>query len=535
MNKLKALFSIVTAFVVALVALTLTSCSSSSGLKASDVSMRPSVTASTVTLTITISNNDNIKSGAAVPYVYEYVYDSDSDEYVASTNKKKEVTFSNNVYTSATLKFEGLEAATEYRYVFKVTYNSFEEEITSIDVTTKANSTEGDSSEILTAQDFLSIYDDSKGSFVLGADIDFEAEGVSLSGVTKFSESNPFEGTFNGNGHVIKNFTLDASTYMGLFNYCNGATIKDLSIENATIDLATGRSTTYAGAIAGKALNSTISNVTVNGVDILIAGNSSANLYLGGAFGIVDTCAVSNVNLDSVEIEVTQCRLNVYMGLFAGQIAGGLYNDNEYMIKDSSAIGSLISTLYYTSTSKSTIGSLFLGGFAGDISSNGLITDSFADSNITIYKSNSSNGYVNIQIGGFVGAMQNGNVTKCAAITQMDINAGVIDDPEAENDFSDVKLALDDYKVYIGGFIGLATDPYAQLTNSYALFKNENKFNAKENSKTIIDNFAASNCYSDGDERFNNCANTNDKTTYDDVFGYDSSIYQYLLENQYFE
>ena len=100
MKKFKTILSIVTAFVLGLVTLCLTACSSSSGLKSSDVKMSPKITASTVTLSITISENDNIKSGAAVPYVYEYVYNSTSDEYELSTNKKQKVTFSNNSYTS---------------------------------------------------------------------------------------------------------------------------------------------------------------------------------------------------------------------------------------------------------------------------------------------------------------------------------------------------------------------------------------------------------------------------------------------------
>lgn len=574
MKKFKTILSIVTAFVLGLVTLCLTACSSSSGLKSSDVKMSPKITASTVTLSITISENDNIKSGAAVPYVYEYVYNSTSDEYELSTNKKQQVTFSNNVYTSSTVKFTGLEADTEYRYIFKVTYNSYEEEITSLDVKTKQNSSSSDSTVITTAEEFLEIYDDPSGYFTLENDIDFEAEGVSLSSVTMFSASTPFTGTFMGNGHTIKNYTIPASNYMGLFNYCSNATISDLTVENAIVDLSTGRSSSAIGAVAGMVESSTITNVDVISCSFTFAGISTTKLYIGGAFGNVLTSTITNVNVYDADINVTRARLNVYMGLFAGEISGSNYNKASYLVKDSSATGNLTTTLYYTSSSDSTVGSLFLGGFVGNLTAIGLVTESYADSTIKVYKSDSSHGYANVEVGGFVGAGSGFNVSKCVAVTSIDINAGIITESSSEettttstietnaklfdsledvttttddvittttttdeeetdsNDFSDTLLVLADYNVYVGGFVGFAPEPYAQLTDSFVIFKTETIYNAKKTDKTVIDDFAGYNGYEEG-TRFNGCKVTNLASDYLNVFDADSSVYTYLTSKNY--
>lgn len=88
-----------------------------------------------------------------------------------------------------------------------------------------------------------------------------------------------FYGVFDGNGYKITNLTVSADTDAGLFGYTVNAEIKNLVIENATVS-----SSSYAGAIAGRTLSSSVNNCAVISADIS-ASSSSGNAYAGGMAG----------------------------------------------------------------------------------------------------------------------------------------------------------------------------------------------------------------------------------------------------------
>lgn len=69
--------------------------------------------------------------------------------------------------------------------------------------------------------------------FLLTADLDMT--GIPFSGLC--SSASPFTGTFDGNGHVIKGLSYNntATSTLALINATNGATIKNLGIEQANI------------------------------------------------------------------------------------------------------------------------------------------------------------------------------------------------------------------------------------------------------------------------------------------------------------
>ena len=70
----------------------------------------------------------------------------------------------------------------------------------------------------------------------------------------------PYQGVFDGNGHTISNLKYNATKGMdhdnGLFSYTDGATIKNLIIDNAEI-----RSYFRGGVFVGYANNTRIENV----------------------------------------------------------------------------------------------------------------------------------------------------------------------------------------------------------------------------------------------------------------------------------
>jgi len=71
-----------------------------------------------------------------------------------------------------------------------------------------------------------------------------------------------FTGVFDGAGHAIRNLTINRppATYQGLFGYLDGAEIRDLRIENASV-----RGSQYTAIVAGLANASLVENVQVSG------------------------------------------------------------------------------------------------------------------------------------------------------------------------------------------------------------------------------------------------------------------------------
>ena len=121
--------------------------------------------------------------------------------------------------------------------------------------------------------------------------------------------NNPFQGTFDGNGHVIKNCILnnDYELCKGLFGVVQGGTIQNLGIENAVIEC---NNSTFIGVLAGKvAGNSTIQNCYTTG---RINVNSCDNVG-----GLIGECNGENNFIDN-------CYSNVSIYGNSNGIVGGL-------------------------------------------------------------------------------------------------------------------------------------------------------------------------------------------------------------------
>ena len=148
-----------------------------------------------------------------------------------------------------------------------------------------------------------------------------------MSGVTDFTGVEHLFGTFCGNGHIIKNVTInDNSTDVGLFKASKG-TIQDLGLENVNVthaEVSTGY-TTSVGALVGwnegNIQNCYANNSTVtagNGVD-----------YAGGLVGYSYgsskiTYSWTNVHVNCASTEA---------GGFVGAILGSSSTDNPIISK----------------------------------------------------------------------------------------------------------------------------------------------------------------------------------------------------------
>lgn len=166
---------------------------------------------------------------------------------------------------------------------------------------------------------------------------------------------NPFKGTFDGNGYVLSNLTIDIDKLkeavsdlnlnsIGLFGYCDGATIKNLGLENVQITNSSGTTTYVTGGLAGICVNSTIENCYTTGS---ITGRVD---FAGGLVGLIDSTTIKSC---SSSVDITG---NVFY-------AGGI--GNVYLFVDEAYNnGVLLEDCYTTGNIASAAASGGLLGFA---------------------------------------------------------------------------------------------------------------------------------------------------------------------------
>jgi len=134
-------------------------------------------------------------------------------------------------------------------------------------------------------------------NFIITNDIDlseypnWEPIGKS-SHVGMYDYSMTFQGMLNGNGHVIRNLTINeynTSNPIGLFGYIANATIQNLGIENCNIST----NNSHVGGLAGRIDNSNISGCYVSGTiegRTVVGGvvGLTANTYIYNCYTITD-------------------------------------------------------------------------------------------------------------------------------------------------------------------------------------------------------------------------------------------------------
>ncbi|MHC4369808.1 MAG: GLUG motif-containing protein, partial [Planctomycetota bacterium] len=127
--------------------------------------------------------------------------------------------------------------------------------------------------------------DDWDKHFVLMADIDMSTCGCTAYNIIgrfsqgEESDSEPFTGAFDGNGHVIRSFTYKSTgeDNVGLFAYLSG-TVRDLGLIDVNINAAAGR---RIGALAGIADSSDSGFVS----NCYVTGYVSGDEDVGGLIG----------------------------------------------------------------------------------------------------------------------------------------------------------------------------------------------------------------------------------------------------------
>jgi len=267
--------------------------------------------------------------------------------------------------------------------------------------------------------------------YKLGNDIDLE--NVEWTPVGTYSAS--FKGSLDGDGYTIRNLTIDKPTvdYIGLFGYINGGTIKNLTLENASIS---GKS--YVGVIAASCLGN-ISNCKVIGT-----GSISGVSGIGGISGSVN----GSMTKCSSILNVTGTG-NGVGGLF-GSAAGTIsncYATGNVTTTGSNAgglIGSLSGNMNQSYATGDVIGNQYVGGLVGYAHTAGQrIQNSFALGNVKA--NNASSAYAGGLIGDPYGTYSNPvRIETCYSIGSVSGNGTLK-----------------------GGLVGRSDSSYATIVNSY--------------------------------------------------------------------
>ena len=114
---------------------------------------------------------------------------------------------------------------------------------------------------ITSADDLRAMENNPSGSYYLANDIEVPAN------LALFTDSRtPFTGTFDGNGHAIKNYTYSTTTedlmHAGLFCRTKNASFKNLTMTNVNISVKSGGN---FAALAAYGQGTTFENITVSG------------------------------------------------------------------------------------------------------------------------------------------------------------------------------------------------------------------------------------------------------------------------------
>jgi predicted alpha-1,6-mannanase (GH76 family) len=116
------------------------------------------------------------------------------------------------------------------------------------------------------------ISDNLQGSYILSNDIILTSEWKPVGSVS------PFKGMFDGNNHIIYNLKIENSdmTDIGLFAATEGAVIKNLGMENASVIGDKTQELVNAGIFAGKAKNTTITDSYIRNSRLECSGNAGS-------------------------------------------------------------------------------------------------------------------------------------------------------------------------------------------------------------------------------------------------------------------
>lgn len=272
-------------------------------------------------------------------------------------------------------------------------------------------------------------------------------EDIDLSSISNWrpigNSTTSFKGTFNGNGHTIKNLTINRPTesFVGLFGYSGaGSAFKNVCIEGCNV-----KGNTDTGGLAG---------FCSAGIDnCYIAGEVVGTTYTGGLVGRTQS-SIKNSYATGVVNGASQ--VGGVVGRGEGSI-NNCYSINN--ISGSSFVGGLVGYSYNSSITNSyatgnVTGQDRTGGLAGAA---GTMTNCYATGNVT----------GQVRTGGLAGDA--GTMTNCYATGNVagQDNTGGLVGFTFYNIYNSYATGEVIGRTYTGGLVGQVNGPC--IINSYAI------------------------------------------------------------------
>jgi hypothetical protein len=356
-------------------------------------------------------------------------------------------------------------------------------------------------SMIYNYNDLLSISNDPTKNYVLMNDITL----TSSQPITS-SLADTFSGTFYGNGHSINNVSLSGDT-VGLFSVNNGTvsglTVNIVSFSGYTESLTTGIiALNNTGKISECTAAVSVASISAN--SIVFGGITTSNT------GIVEHCSLSanNLNLSADTIEfggisanngqngrevfstvsgnlTAATGSNAYSYIFAG----GISNENEE--GSISNCSTDISFNFTTSTHHSRV-------YCSGIAAQNYSTVNHCETSGTI----AVNSFGNTYVGGIVGTNEEGSVTNCRALSNIDVtltspgyvftlacggiagrNSGTLSNSFTYDTVTSQVISDKTIQNYTGGAVGY--NNYGTITNCF--YNNSCTLSTGYNSSTSIE------------------------------------------------
>ena len=141
-----------------------------------------------------------------------------------------------------------------------------------------------------------------------------------------YTGSYQFSGSFNGNGHIVSNLKQTNTYYgrTGLFGITNGATVSNLGVEDAYIDVSNS-SYKYAvsSVLISVAYNTTVNNCYTTGSIDAYHNYADCASAVGGIIGTAEGSTISNsYSKVTLKQENASGSYNAYVGGIVGVVHG---------------------------------------------------------------------------------------------------------------------------------------------------------------------------------------------------------------------
>jgi len=285
--------------------------------------------------------------------------------------------------------------------------------------------------------------------FILTANIDlsqytreqFNIIAPDANNVESGCQGTPFTGSFDGNGHIITNFTYSTmdTDFIGIFGYmgdpCSCASVINLKLVNPCV---IAEKCDYVGSLVGRLENGIITGCSVEGGCV-----ADGKYCVGGLVGENSSGIISNCHT-----------ISSVMGL-AG--VGGLVGRNDGRTMD----GGEIIDCYTT------------GSVTGDRCVGGLVGSNYDDNISYCYATGSVMGGDHAEsIGGLVGENSSGNIFHCYATGSVTANSefvgglvGYNSSGTISNCYATGSVTITGNQWYVGGLVG---ENSGSITNCYA-------------------------------------------------------------------